>query len=115
MHSPSAAKRICLGPLIASGKKDEEGMRTTLQQLKLIPVVMIHDYRHAVPLARALSAGGIGAIEVTLRTAAAWDAATAIRQEVPEMRLGIGTVVSPDQLERAARLGARFPGSPRRT
>jgi 2-dehydro-3-deoxyphosphogluconate aldolase/(4S)-4-hydroxy-2-oxoglutarate aldolase len=87
-------------------------MRTTLQQLKLIPVVMIHDYRHAVPLARALSAGGIGAIEVTLRTAAAWDAATAIRQEVPEMRLGIGTVVSPDQLERAARLGAGFAVSP---
>src|SRR5258708_29767786 len=112
MHSPSAAKRICLGPLIASGQKDEEAMRTTLQQLKLVPVVMIHDYRHAVPLARALHAGGIGAIEVTLRTQAAWDAATAIRQEVPELLLGIGTIVEPGQLERAQRLGAGFAVSP---
>jgi 2-dehydro-3-deoxyphosphogluconate aldolase / (4S)-4-hydroxy-2-oxoglutarate aldolase len=87
-------------------------MRETLRRLKLVPVVMIHDYRHAVPLARALRAGGIGAIEVTLRTQAAWDAATAIRQEVPELLLGIGTIVEPGQLERAQRLGAGFAVSP---
>src|SRR5258708_4107729 len=112
MHSPSAAKRICLGPLIASGQKDEEAMRTTLATLKLVPVVMIHDYRHAVPLARALGPGGIGAIEVTLRTPAAWDAAAAIRAEVPNMLLGIGTITSPAQLERALGLGASFAVSP---
>jgi len=87
-------------------------MRETLRKLKLVPVVMIHDYRQAAPLARALLAGGIGAIEVTLRTPAAWDAATAIRQAVPELLLGIGTIVAPAQLERAQRLGAGFAVSP---
>jgi 2-dehydro-3-deoxyphosphogluconate aldolase/(4S)-4-hydroxy-2-oxoglutarate aldolase len=87
-------------------------MRETLQRLKLVPVMTIHDYRAAVPLARALRAGGIGAIEITLRTPAAWDAATAIRQEVPELLLGIGTITAPAQLERARRLGAGFAVSP---
>jgi 2-dehydro-3-deoxyphosphogluconate aldolase/(4S)-4-hydroxy-2-oxoglutarate aldolase len=87
-------------------------MRTTLARLKLVPVVMIHNYRHAVPLARALLAGGIGAIEVTLRTAAAWDAATAIRAEAPDILLGVGTILEPAQLERAHRLGAAFAVSP---
>ncbi|MBV8169489.1 MAG: bifunctional 4-hydroxy-2-oxoglutarate aldolase/2-dehydro-3-deoxy-phosphogluconate aldolase [Alphaproteobacteria bacterium] len=87
-------------------------MGATWRTLKLVPVVMIHDYRHAVPLARALLAGGIGAIEITLRTPAAWDAATAIKAEVPEIMLGIGTITSPAQLERTARLGAAFAVSP---
>jgi 2-dehydro-3-deoxyphosphogluconate aldolase/(4S)-4-hydroxy-2-oxoglutarate aldolase len=87
-------------------------MRETLAKLKLVPVVMVHQYRHAVPLARALAAGGIGAIEVTLRTAAAWDAATAIRAELPDLLLGIGTITRPEQLERAERLGAAFAVSP---
>ncbi len=87
-------------------------MGATWRTLKLVPVVMIHDYRHAVPLARALLAGGIGAIEITLRTPAAWDAATAIKAEVPEIKLGVGTITSPAQLERTARLGAAFAVSP---
>jgi 2-dehydro-3-deoxyphosphogluconate aldolase/(4S)-4-hydroxy-2-oxoglutarate aldolase len=87
-------------------------MRETLERLRLVPVVMIHDYRHAVPLARALRAGGIGAIEVTLRTAAAWDAAAAIRDAEPDLLLGIGTITAPDQLERARALGAGFAVSP---
>src|SRR5258708_28223261 len=95
-----------------SGRKQEEMMGATWRTLKLVPVVMIHDYRHAVPLARALLAGGIGAIEITLRTPAAWDAATAIKAEVPEIKLGVGTITSPAQLERTARLGAAFAVSP---
>jgi 2-dehydro-3-deoxyphosphogluconate aldolase/(4S)-4-hydroxy-2-oxoglutarate aldolase len=87
-------------------------MGATWRTLKLVPVVMVHDYRHAVPLARALLAGGIGAIEITLRTPAAWDAATAIKAEVPEIKLGVGTITSPAQLERTARLGAAFAVSP---
>jgi 2-dehydro-3-deoxyphosphogluconate aldolase/(4S)-4-hydroxy-2-oxoglutarate aldolase len=87
-------------------------MRVTWRDLKVVPVVMIHDYRHAVPLARALLAGGVRAIEITLRTPAAWDAATAIHAEVPEIVLGIGTVTGPAQLARAARLGAAFAVSP---
>jgi 2-dehydro-3-deoxyphosphogluconate aldolase/(4S)-4-hydroxy-2-oxoglutarate aldolase len=87
-------------------------MRTTLATLKLVPVVMIHDYRQAVPLARALRAGGIGAIEITLRTAAAWDAAAAIRAEVPDILLGIGTITQAAQFERARGVGAGFVVSP---
>jgi 2-dehydro-3-deoxyphosphogluconate aldolase/(4S)-4-hydroxy-2-oxoglutarate aldolase len=87
-------------------------MGATWRTLRLVPVVMIHDYRHAVPLARALLAGGIGAIEITLRTPAAWDAATAIKTEVPEILLGVGTITNPAQLERTARLGAAFAVSP---
>ncbi len=87
-------------------------MQATWRTLKLVPVVMIHDYRHAVPLARALRAGGIGAIEITLRTPAAWDAASAIMAEVPEILLGVGTITTPAQLERAVRLGAAFAVSP---
>jgi len=73
-----------------SGREQEWMMAATWRTLKLVPVVMVHDYRHAVPLARALLAGGIGAIEITLRTPAAWDAATAIKAEVPEIKLGVG-------------------------
>jgi 2-dehydro-3-deoxyphosphogluconate aldolase/(4S)-4-hydroxy-2-oxoglutarate aldolase len=87
-------------------------LRTRLGTTKLIPVVTIADARGAVPLARALLAGGIGAIEVTLRTPAAWDAARAIAAEVPEMILGIGTVLAPGQLEQARAIGAAFAVSP---
>lgn len=88
------------------------GVRERLGMVRLIPVVTIADSRSAVPLARALLAGGIGSIEVTLRTPAAWDAAQAIAAEVPEMLLGIGTVLTPAQLERCRSVGAAFAVSP---
>ncbi len=83
-----------------------------LRQARVVPVVAIDRLADAVPLARALSAGGAGAIEVTLRTPAAWDAAQAIRDQVPDLLLGIGTILDPDQLARAVALGARFLVSP---
>ncbi|MGJ4900767.1 bifunctional 4-hydroxy-2-oxoglutarate aldolase/2-dehydro-3-deoxy-phosphogluconate aldolase [Bradyrhizobium sp. HKCCYLS2058] len=78
----------------------------------VIPVITIEDAAHAVPLARALVAGGLRVIEITLRTQAGLDAARAIIDEVPDAVVGIGTVLTPADYERAARLGAAFAISP---
>jgi 2-dehydro-3-deoxyphosphogluconate aldolase/(4S)-4-hydroxy-2-oxoglutarate aldolase len=78
----------------------------------VIPVITIEDAAHAVPLARALVAGGLRVVEITLRTDAAVEAARAITAEVPEAVVGIGTVLTPEDLERAAKLGAAFAVSP---
>ncbi len=77
-----------------------------------IPVVVIADAAQAPGLSRALLAGGIRAIEVTLRSDAALDAIRAIAQETPEMFLGAGTILSADDVARAAEAGARFLVSP---
>ncbi|MBE1537695.1 bifunctional 4-hydroxy-2-oxoglutarate aldolase/2-dehydro-3-deoxy-phosphogluconate aldolase [Actinomadura algeriensis] len=78
----------------------------------VVPVVVLDDADAAVPLARALVAGGLPAIEVTLRTPAAIEAITRIAAEVPDAVVGAGTVVRPDDAERAAAAGARFLVSP---
>lgn len=78
----------------------------------VMPVVVVEDVEHAVPLARALVAGGLPGIEVTLRTPAALSAIERIAQEVPEAVVGAGTVVNGEQAEAAAKAGARFLVSP---
>ena len=78
----------------------------------VIPVITIDRLNDAVPLARALVAGGIRLLEVTLRTAAGLDAATTIIRDVPGAIVGIGTVLMPDDLRRAQAIGARFALSP---
>jgi 2-dehydro-3-deoxyphosphogluconate aldolase/(4S)-4-hydroxy-2-oxoglutarate aldolase len=78
----------------------------------VIPVVVIEDVAHAVPLARSLLTGGLGTIEVTLRSAAALDAVNAIAAEVPELVLGVGTVVTADQAKQAVAAGGQFLVSP---
>lgn len=83
-----------------------------LDAVPVMPVVVVEDVAAAVPLARALAAGGLPAIELTLRTPAALDAIRAIAAEVPEVLLGAGTVVTPQQAEAAAAAGARFLVSP---
>lgn len=88
-------------------------MRKILQQAApLLPVLQIGDSSHAVPLARALYAGGMQVIEVTLRTRAALAAISLIRQQVPEVMVGAGTVTSTQQLQQAAAAGAQFMVSP---
>ncbi|GAA3458979.1 bifunctional 4-hydroxy-2-oxoglutarate aldolase/2-dehydro-3-deoxy-phosphogluconate aldolase [Saccharothrix longispora] len=80
----------------------------------VIPVVVVDDAAHAVPLARALLRGGIGVIELTLRTPAALGAIERVAAEVPEIVIGAGTVTTPEHAERAAKAGAAFlvtPGS----
>lgn len=78
----------------------------------VMPVVVIDDAARAVPLARALVAGGVRAIEITLRTGAALDAVRAIAGEVPDAIPGVGTVLTADDVRAAQQAGARFLVSP---
>jgi 2-dehydro-3-deoxyphosphogluconate aldolase/(4S)-4-hydroxy-2-oxoglutarate aldolase len=81
----------------------------------VIPVLTIDRVADAIPLARALVAGGLPAIEVTLRTGAALDALRAIAAEVPEAIPGVGTITSVADIVRACDAGAKFlvsPGTP---
>jgi 2-dehydro-3-deoxyphosphogluconate aldolase/(4S)-4-hydroxy-2-oxoglutarate aldolase len=90
----------------------QPGLQPILLAAAVIPVVIIEDLRHAVPLARALAAGGLKVIEITLRTAAGLDAIRAIAAEVPEAIVGAGTVLDPEQLAAVTQAGARFAVSP---
>ena len=83
-----------------------------LDRVPVIPVVVVDDLGDAVPVARALVAGGIRVLEVTLRTPAALDSIRAIAAEVPEAILGAGTVLSAADLDAAAQAGAVFAVSP---
>ncbi|MFC8345060.1 bifunctional 4-hydroxy-2-oxoglutarate aldolase/2-dehydro-3-deoxy-phosphogluconate aldolase [Streptomyces sp. NPDC057280] len=85
---------------------------SVLDLAPVVPVVVLEDAVDAVPLARALVAGGLPAIEVTLRTPAALDAVRAIAAEVPEAVVGTGTVVTPEQVTASVAAGARFLVSP---
>ncbi|MFF3287307.1 bifunctional 4-hydroxy-2-oxoglutarate aldolase/2-dehydro-3-deoxy-phosphogluconate aldolase [Streptomyces sp. NPDC003023] len=87
-------------------------MTSVLGLAPVIPVVVIDDASDAVPLARALVAGGLPAIEVTLRTPAALDAIRAIASDVPEAVVGAGTVISAEGVSSAVAAGARFLVSP---
>jgi 2-dehydro-3-deoxyphosphogluconate aldolase/(4S)-4-hydroxy-2-oxoglutarate aldolase len=78
----------------------------------VIPVVTIDDPRHAVPVARALAAGGVGIIELTLRTQSALESLQLIANEVPEILVGAGTILTPAQAEASVSAGARFLVSP---
>jgi 2-dehydro-3-deoxyphosphogluconate aldolase / (4S)-4-hydroxy-2-oxoglutarate aldolase len=82
------------------------------KQAVVIPVLTIERVEHAVPLARALVAGGVRTLEVTLRTDAAVEAAKAMIAEVPDAIVGIGTILNVEDLARAIALGARFGISP---
>jgi 2-dehydro-3-deoxyphosphogluconate aldolase/(4S)-4-hydroxy-2-oxoglutarate aldolase len=90
----------------------QQAIADLFRQAVVIPVLTIEKVEHAVPLARALVAGGIRTLEVTLRTEAAVAAAKAMISEVPEAIVGIGTILNPDDLARARALGARFGISP---
>ena len=79
--------------------KSENDLRDILATSKVVPVVTLGDAAHAVPIARALMAGGIHAIEITLRSDAAYDGIRAVKAEVPDIALGIGTVIHDNQME----------------
>ncbi|MGZ4661439.1 MAG: bifunctional 4-hydroxy-2-oxoglutarate aldolase/2-dehydro-3-deoxy-phosphogluconate aldolase [Arthrobacter sp.] len=78
----------------------------------VIPVVTIEHPHQAVPLARALVDGGIGIIELTLRTGSALDSLRLIAEEVPEIMIGAGTILNPGQADAAVLAGAQFLVSP---
>ncbi len=83
-----------------------------LDLVPVVPVVVLHDLDHAVPVARALVEGGIPVIELTLRTPVALDAIEAIATQVPEILVGAGTIVAPSQAKDALSAGAQFLVSP---
>ena len=78
----------------------------------VVPVIVVNQPEHAVPMAKALVAGGIRVLEVTLRTPVVMDALRAIIREVPEAIVGAGTVINTQQLKEVTDAGAQFVISP---
>lgn len=88
------------------------GLEEIVHTAPVIPVVVIDDAEHAVPLARALVAGGLPVIEVTLRTPAAIHAIARMKEHVPGAIIGAGTVLTPGQIDAVMEAGAVFAVSP---
>ena len=84
----------------------------SVRDVGVVAVLMIEDAKDAIPLARALVAGGITTMELTLRTPAALDSLRAVAAEVPEMTAGAGTVLTAKQVKEVADAGAAFAVSP---
>jgi 2-dehydro-3-deoxyphosphogluconate aldolase/(4S)-4-hydroxy-2-oxoglutarate aldolase len=83
-----------------------------LSAIGIVPVIAINDVEKAVPLAKALVAGGIPCAEVTFRTAEAEEAIKRMAEAVPELIVGAGTVLTPEQADRAVAAGSKFIVSP---
>lgn len=97
------------------GQKKGKVMQTLLERIhsiRIVPVIAIDDAAQAIPLAKALIAGGIPCAEITFRTAAAAESIVAISAEVPAMLVGAGTVLTREQVDRAKDAGAAFAVSP---
>lgn len=93
------------------GEKTDK-LLSTLKLQPVVPVLIIEDAKTAVPLARALVAGGLKAIEITLRTAAALEAVRLVAAEVEGAVVGAGTILNPAHFEAAVDAGSRFIVSP---
>ena len=85
---------------------------STLKLQPVVPVLIVDDAKSAVPLARALVAGGLKAIEITLRTPAALEAIRAVADEVEGAVAGAGTILDAKQYEEAVKAGSQFIVSP---
>ena len=83
-----------------------------LAAVKVMPVLTIHTPDEAVAVCRALQAGGINAVEITLRTPAAREAIVTVQAELPDFIVGVGTVKSVADMESVASLGVAFAVSP---
>src|SRR5215212_2211256 len=90
----------------------QAGLEGLLRRAAVIPVLVIEEVGNAVPLARALAEGGLDVIEITLRTPAAANAIRAIRDALPDMVVGSGTVLDPRQLAVSEELGCAFAVCP---
>jgi 2-dehydro-3-deoxyphosphogluconate aldolase / (4S)-4-hydroxy-2-oxoglutarate aldolase len=84
----------------------------TLRRIRVAPVIVIDDAAQSVPMARALADGGLTCIEITMRTPAALDAMRKISSECPDVIVGAGTVLSPDNARDARAAGAQFMVAP---
>ncbi|MBK7686450.1 MAG: bifunctional 4-hydroxy-2-oxoglutarate aldolase/2-dehydro-3-deoxy-phosphogluconate aldolase [Rhodocyclaceae bacterium] len=87
-------------------------IREIMQISPVMPVLVINREEDAVPLARALVAGGLRVLEITLRTSAALEAIRLIAEQVPDAVVGVGTVTRPEQFAQVKALGAVFAVSP---
>jgi len=83
-----------------------------LTAARVTPVVTLAEVEHAVPIARALLAGGIDTMEIVLRTEAAYDGVKAVKADVPEIALGVGSVFNTNQMEFCAEVRADFVVTP---
>ena len=83
-----------------------------LATIRIIPIIVIEDPANAVPLARALLEGGISCVEITFRTSSAAEALRRITDELPDLLVGAGTVLTPVQATWARAAGAKFVVSP---
>ncbi len=83
-----------------------------LRNAGIVPVVVLERAEDALPVARAMLAGGVDVMEITFRTAAAAEAIRNVAAECPEMLVGAGTVLTVEQCEKAVALGAKFIVSP---
>ncbi|MBB3457728.1 2-dehydro-3-deoxyphosphogluconate aldolase/(4S)-4-hydroxy-2-oxoglutarate aldolase [Rhizobium sp. BK313] len=93
------------------GEKTEK-LLSILKLQPVVPVLIVEDAKSAVPLARALVAGGLKAIEITLRTTGALDAVRAVAEEVEGAEVGAGTILNVAQWEAAVQAGSKFIVSP---
>jgi 2-dehydro-3-deoxyphosphogluconate aldolase/(4S)-4-hydroxy-2-oxoglutarate aldolase len=89
-----------------------DALLSILRMGPVVPVLIVEDVATAVPLAKAMVAGGVRVLEVTLRTPAALDVIRAISAQVADAVVGVGTVRTAEQLAAAAEAGARFAVSP---
>ena len=87
-------------------------LKAALAKCKIVPVVVVHDVAHAVPLANALANGGLTVVEVTMRTPAALDVISAMVKARPDLVTGAGTVLNATHLQQARDAGAHFGVSP---
>ena len=83
-----------------------------IERVAVIAVLVVDEAADAIPLARALLAGGVDVMELTLRTPAAIDALCEIKANVPEMMAGIGTILTPEQVRQVTEAGAAFGVAP---
>lgn len=89
-----------------------EMLLSILKSQPVMPVLIIESVEDAVPLAKALAAGGLKAIEVTLRTPCALEAIRAIAEQSPDTLVGAGTILTPEDYDAAVKAGAKFIVSP---
>ncbi|MFL5260290.1 MAG: bifunctional 4-hydroxy-2-oxoglutarate aldolase/2-dehydro-3-deoxy-phosphogluconate aldolase [Hyphomicrobiales bacterium] len=94
------------------GSDRQAGLEGLLRRARIVPVLIVEAVEDAVPLARALAEGGLDVLEITLRTSAAADAIRAIRDALPDIVVGSGTVLDPRQLALSEELGCAFAVCP---
>lgn len=83
-----------------------------IEELKIVPVVVLQEAVNAIPLAEALIAGGLPIAEITFRTEAAAESIEVISKKIPEMLVGAGTIINVEQAKKAIAAGAKFIVTP---